>query len=126
MIGEDGKGDSRHPLVHLLDEFDARVWAKEFCKITGFNDEAWAIAWFANSIMCGYDYARREQSKPKEPCGQGKCNSITHGIETHTCEPPFPWEVEDKILSIVAPFPRGAAEMDKLLRELVHLARKAR
>jgi len=41
----------------LVGEFDARVWAREFCRMTGFPDEGWALSWFANAIMCGYDNA---------------------------------------------------------------------
>lgn len=42
--------------VDLLQTMDARVWAKEFCRITGFTDEEWAVTWFANAIMCGWDH----------------------------------------------------------------------
>jgi hypothetical protein len=46
-----------HPRdVDLLQTMDARVWAKEFCRITGFADEEWAVSWFANAIMCGWDH----------------------------------------------------------------------
>jgi len=43
----------------LLNTMDGVVWAKEFCRITGFTDEGWAIAWFCNAIMAGYDEATR-------------------------------------------------------------------
>ena len=44
--------------------FDARDWAKEFCRIAGEQgitqngkpiDEEWMITWFANALMRGYD-----------------------------------------------------------------------
>jgi hypothetical protein len=35
------------------------VWAREFCRITGFADESWAISWFCNAIMAGFDEANR-------------------------------------------------------------------
>jgi hypothetical protein len=44
------------PDTDILQTMDARVWAKEFCKITGFKDEEWAISWFANAIMTGWDH----------------------------------------------------------------------
>ncbi len=37
--------------------FDARVWAKEFCRLFPGHDEGLMISWFANAIMAGYDYA---------------------------------------------------------------------
>jgi hypothetical protein len=47
-----------------LQSFDARDWAKAFCKIIGEYhndiDENLMIAWFANALMRGYDeHARR-------------------------------------------------------------------
>lgn len=45
------------PEVKLNDCFDARVWAKEFCKLNTASDEGTMISWFANAIMAGYDYA---------------------------------------------------------------------
>lgn len=49
-----------------LPSFDARDWAKAFCKIAnegyGFKDamgqpidEGWMVTWFANALMRGYD-----------------------------------------------------------------------
>ena len=56
-----------------LPSFDAKDWAEAFCKIArglGFKDaegkpidEGWMIAWFANSLMRGYD----EQTARLEP-----------------------------------------------------------
>ncbi len=48
---------------------DARVWAKEFMRIKKEHHDKWIdeslmIGWFANSIMAGYDEARR-RLKPK-------------------------------------------------------------
>jgi hypothetical protein len=51
---------------------DAKVWAKEFMRLYNKNiqqqnvlwvDESLMIAWFANSIMAGYDEARRRYEK---------------------------------------------------------------
>lgn len=44
---------------------NAQIWAKEFVKIVQENpliafDEETMLAWFANSIMAGYDYAERK------------------------------------------------------------------
>jgi hypothetical protein len=41
---------------------DASVWAKEFCRLNPGFDEGYAITWFANAIMCGYDTAARRLS----------------------------------------------------------------
>jgi hypothetical protein len=44
-----------------LPSFDARDWAKAFCKIAvgkGLQiDEDWMISWFASALMRGYDEA---------------------------------------------------------------------
>jgi len=45
--------------VNLTDEFDARVWAREFVRLNSASDEAMMLAWFANALMAGYDHARR-------------------------------------------------------------------
>jgi len=42
---------------------DAKRWAKEFCEITGFEDEELMLTWFANSIMCGWDNAHWKADK---------------------------------------------------------------
>ena len=42
--------------VDLLQTMDARIWAKEFCRITKFEDEEGALSWFANALMCGWDH----------------------------------------------------------------------
>ena len=49
----------------LLDEFSAEVWADEWLRVIKLNpniptDKGTMIGWFANAIMTGYDYARRE------------------------------------------------------------------
>jgi hypothetical protein len=46
---------------------DGLEWAKEFCRKTGFNDEGWALAWFANAIMTGYDEGRRQEGSSVPP-----------------------------------------------------------
>jgi hypothetical protein len=38
-----------------LPSFDARDWAKAFCKANPDFDEGVALAWFANALMRGYD-----------------------------------------------------------------------
>ena len=38
-----------------LSSFDARDWAKAFCKINTQMDEEIMIGWFANALMRGYD-----------------------------------------------------------------------
>jgi len=45
--------------LNLLNTIDGVVWAKEFCRVTGFTDESWAISWFCNAIMAGFDEANR-------------------------------------------------------------------
>lgn len=50
--------------ITLCSTFDARVWAKEFLEQ---NPECTIsfeimIGWFANSLMAGYDHAKREKS----------------------------------------------------------------
>jgi hypothetical protein len=53
--------------AQLHQTMDGRVWAKEFCRVTGFQDEEWAFGWFANAIMCGFDHGRRaEEAAQKE------------------------------------------------------------
>jgi len=50
--------------VELCNTFDARIWSEEFMKIKEKNpglenDEGAMLAWFAASIMAGYDHARK-------------------------------------------------------------------
>lgn len=47
----------------LLNTIDGKVWADEFCRVTGFTDEAWALAWFCNAIMTGFDEGRRRSDR---------------------------------------------------------------
>lgn len=52
----------------LIGEFDATVWADEFCRRFSVTriadgeamDEGLMLGWFANAIMAGYDHARKE------------------------------------------------------------------
>jgi hypothetical protein len=39
----------------LLQTMDGAKWANAFCRVTGFSDEGWALAWFCNAIMATYD-----------------------------------------------------------------------
>jgi hypothetical protein len=50
----------------LLNTIDGKVWAEAFCRITGFKDEGWALAWFCNAIMAGYDEATRRAKTSEE------------------------------------------------------------
>ncbi len=58
---------------YLLSTFDAREWAKEFCRIVGKkipairSNEDWMMGWFANAIMTGYDHGRRHYEYPVPP-----------------------------------------------------------
>lgn len=57
-------------LAKLLSTIDGKTWAQEFCRVTGFTDEAWALAWFANAIMAGFDEAdRRADTRTREFIG---------------------------------------------------------
>ena len=42
----------------LLHTMDARVWALEFYKRFG-GDEQLMLTWFANALMCGYDDGKK-------------------------------------------------------------------
>lgn len=48
---------------NLLSTTDGAIWAQEFCRITGFADEGWALAWFCNAIMTGFDQANRSRDR---------------------------------------------------------------
>lgn len=56
------------PEDRLRGEFDALVWAREFCAIykngVPAPDQGTMIGWFANAIMAGYDRARKEETTP--------------------------------------------------------------
>jgi hypothetical protein len=41
--------------AELVQNFDARVWAAEFCRLNPGADYELMLSWFANAIMCGYD-----------------------------------------------------------------------
>lgn len=45
-----------------LPSFDARDWAKAFCKRFPSVPEDDAIAWFANALMRGYDEQPRNEN----------------------------------------------------------------
>lgn len=45
-----------------LPSFDARDWAKAFCKINPQIDEETMIGWFANALMRGYDHRVGEEN----------------------------------------------------------------
>ena len=56
----------------LIGNPDAKIWAEEFVKAVNLmptiaTDEGTMIGWFANAIMAGYDYAKKQtQAKPSE------------------------------------------------------------
>ena len=48
----------------LIGNSDAKVWAEEFVKVVNLKptiatDEGTMIGWFANAIMAGYDFAKK-------------------------------------------------------------------
>jgi hypothetical protein len=53
--------------INLIETFDARVWADEFCRIVGEkvpamrHEQEWMTTWFANAIMAGHDHALRNR-----------------------------------------------------------------
>lgn len=53
--------------MHLNNNPDAREWAKKFMETTQANNiiinQELMLTWFANAIMCGYDYAYKEMNK---------------------------------------------------------------
>jgi len=61
------EGEKMNPRQPISDEeasalhqtMDGSKWANAFCRATGFPDEGWALSWFCNAIMAGYDDARR-------------------------------------------------------------------
>lgn len=48
-----------------LPSFDARDWAKEFCKHNPGIDESVMIEWFANALMRGFDEHAAQMAKQK-------------------------------------------------------------
>lgn len=42
----------------LVQCFDAREWAAEFCRLNPGGDYALMLTWFSNAIMCGWDEHR--------------------------------------------------------------------
>lgn len=40
----------------LLNTLDAKVWAKEFCKVFPHVPEEDVMVWFANAIVTGWDH----------------------------------------------------------------------
>ena len=53
---------SLRPSSYPAGEWDARLWAAEFKRIfpDTVPDEGTMLGWFANAILTGYDYAKRE------------------------------------------------------------------
>ena len=51
-----------------LPSFDARDWAKAFCKINPSMDEGTMLTWFASALMRGYDeYAAHANTPSPTP-----------------------------------------------------------
>lgn len=44
----------------VLSTIDAHVWATDYCRLNPGADYGTMLAWFANSIMAGYDHAERK------------------------------------------------------------------
>jgi hypothetical protein len=61
--------------VDLLQTMDGVIWAREFCRITGFQDEDWARVWFANAIMVGWDHHRWSTPEYKAEIAQALASS---------------------------------------------------
>jgi hypothetical protein len=51
--------------LHLHSTLDGEEWARAFCQITGFQDEALALAWFANALTTGYDIGRNKKAQAR-------------------------------------------------------------
>jgi hypothetical protein len=54
-----------------LPSFDARDWAKAFCKTWSGIDEDVMVAWFANALMRGYDQRASEEKPNLHPMNEG-------------------------------------------------------
>ncbi len=67
--------------IILGDVFDAKIWAEEFMRIKAEKnfeiDEGLMLAWFANAIMAGYDYAHRSKKPNASEAIYGFCAWIT-------------------------------------------------
>ena len=78
-----------------LPSFDARDWAKEFCRIAtelGYAkgvkaepiDEGWMVTWFANALMRGYDERSSKQPRTsdiREAVARGWCTPANSNKE---------------------------------------------
>ena len=58
-------------VTELSSTTDAHVWAEEWIKVTTKHpsiptDKAAMIGWFANAIMAGYDFAKKEDTYGKQ------------------------------------------------------------
>lgn len=61
-------------------EMDARVWAREWCRIAreieaandgrAVIDEEWMVSWFANALMSGFDYRTWQTPEYKSAMGR--------------------------------------------------------
>lgn len=89
-----GTGKKESVPVEKFDvtSMDARVWAKEFMRIKKEHhdkwiDEALMIGWFANTIMAGYDEARRRyKPKPDKPVEKCTGHMGTFAVENGICQ----------------------------------------
>jgi hypothetical protein len=63
VLGDSTPRPPRADSLHLIGNFDAQAWAKEFMRLWGERlsevDEGLMIGWFANAIMAGYDHKDR-------------------------------------------------------------------
>mgnify|MGYP003646305149 CR=1 FL=1 len=60
--------EAKWPEIDLHSVTDARVWAREFIRISGANPgitrcEGKMLGWFANAIMAGYDLSNRQRKE---------------------------------------------------------------
>jgi hypothetical protein len=107
------------PPVELKDKFnpqsmDAVVWAKEFCRINhNIVDEDTMRGWFANTIMAGYDEARRKY----EPKGK-----ILAGGEEKKVDLPMPEELTFEPNKCYTDWQEGtASKINELIRNIRYI-----
>lgn len=93
---ETAKEETAGDLYKRLQTMDASVWAKEFKKLNPESDEGLMLAWFANSIMCGYDIANKRSDEKFETI-----RTIANALYRHECWNEMPWGAKQVLLSYV-------------------------
>ena len=81
---------TERPANWPIPSFDARDWAREFCRIAKTKghdlDEGWMITWFANALMRGWDeHARR--TKQSNAQGMEARRGETAGLDAKRDSP---------------------------------------